>query len=227
MRVLLAFLGAYPRRSVVLLAALLVAGVAEGISLSMILPLLSIASGERTNSVVEHFIVACIERAGIEPSISAMLWIIVAGMAIRSSLLLLANRQVGYSVARVATSLRLDLIDALLASRWDYYLRQPAGSLANAVATEAYRAAMGFQFGAKAIALAMQASVYAVVGLTISWQATLATLLLGSGFIALLHFLVRAAGRAGARQTRLLSSLLAYLTDVLGSVKSIKGDVER
>src|SRR3546814_18690729 len=65
--------------------------------------------------------------------------IIVVGMTASSTLVLLGNRQVGYTVAHVATDLRLALIRALLGSRWEYYLRQPAGALANAVATEAYR----------------------------------------------------------------------------------------
>ncbi len=222
MRVLLAFLRAYPRRSAILLLSLLVAGIAEGLSLSTILPLLSIASGEPAESPVGGWIVATLTEAGIEPSITAMLVIIVVGMTAKSVLLLLANRQVGYSVARVATGLRQELIEALLASRWDYYLRQPAGSLANSVATEAYRAAMGFQYGARSLALAMQAAVYTVVGLTISWPATIASLVIGLGFVAVLHFLVRSSKRAGASQTRLLRALLAYLTDVLASVKSLK-----
>jgi ATP-binding cassette subfamily C protein len=151
-----------------------------------------------------------------------MLCVIVAGMVLKSLLLLLANRQVGYSVAHVATALRLDLIDALLRSRWQYFLRQPAGGLANSIATEAYRAAMGFQYGAMVIAFFLQVVVYTMVAALISWQATFAALVVGFAFVLILHRLVRASRRAGARQTGLLRSLLSYLTDVLGSVKPLK-----
>ncbi|MGH8248301.1 MAG: ATP-binding cassette domain-containing protein, partial [Gammaproteobacteria bacterium] len=163
-----------------------------------------------------------LQRLGLEPTIEVMLLVIVGGMVIKSLLLLLANRQVGYTVAHVATSLRLELIDALLASRWEYYLRQPTGSLANSIATEAYRAAIGFQYGAMVIALFIQVVVYTVVAVFVSWPATLVSLVVGATFLFALHRLVRAARRAGSRQTRLLRSLLAYLTDVLGSVKSLK-----
>jgi ATP-binding cassette subfamily C protein len=162
------------------------------------------------------------QALGIEPTIGAMLCVIVFGMVVRSLLLLLANRQVGYSVAHVATTLRIELIETLLASRWEYFLRQAAGSLANAIATEAYRAAIGFQYGAMVIALFLQVAVYATVALLISWPATIAALLVGLAFLLVLNRLVRASRRAGARQTGLLRALLSYLTDVLGSVKPLK-----
>lgn len=205
-----------------MLAALLVAGLAEGLSLTTLLPLLSTVGGESAESGVGAYIVQNLRAVGIEPSIGVMLLIIVGGMIVRSLLVLLANRQVGFTVAHVATSLRLELIEALLASRWEYYLRQKIGSLANSVATEAYRAATGFEFGANAIAFFLQVVVYAAVAFMISWQATVISLVMGVIFLAVLHRLVEAAGRAGSRQTQLLRSLLSYLTDVLGSVKPLK-----
>ncbi|MCZ6526770.1 MAG: ABC transporter ATP-binding protein [Gammaproteobacteria bacterium] len=222
MRTLLAFILAYPQRSSIMLAALLVAGLAEGLSLTTLLPLLSTVGGESTESGVGAYIVQNLRAIGIEPSIGVMLLVIVGGMIVRSLLVLLANRQVGFTVAHVATSLRLELIEALLASRWEYYLRQKTGSLANSVATEAYRAATGFEFGANAIAFFLQVVVYAAVAFMISWQATLISLVIGVIFLAVLHRLVDAAGRAGSRQTQLLRSLLSYLTDVLSSVKPLK-----
>jgi ATP-binding cassette subfamily C protein len=222
MHTLLAFIKAYPRRSILMMLALLVAGVAEGLSLTTLLPLLSVAAGEPSDSRLSRLVTEQLHGVGLEPTIGAMLVIIVAGMVGKSLLLLIANRQVGYSVAHVATALRLELIEAMLASRWEYYLRQTAGSLANSIATEAYRAAIGFQYGALAVAYLLQVLVYAVVALLISWQATIAALLVGFTFLFILHRLVRASRRAGSRQTGLLRALLSYLTDVLGSVKPLK-----
>lgn len=222
MRTLLAFLKAYPRRTLLMMIALLVAGVAEGISLTTLLPLLSIAAGGDSDSKLTQTLTEHLHRIGLEPTIGIMLGIIVAGMVLRSLLLLVANRQVGYSVAHVATTLRIDLIEALLASRWEYYLRQTAGSLANAIATEAYRAAMGFRYGATEISYMLQVVVYGAVALFISWQATVAALVIGLFFLLILSRLVRASRRAGARQTGLLRALLSYLTDVFGSVKPLK-----
>jgi ATP-binding cassette subfamily C protein len=222
MRTLLALIRAYPARTAVMLVALIIAGLAEGLSLTTLLPLMSVAVGGAADSGLGRAVVESLGRFELQPTIGVMLLLIVGGMIVKSVLLLLANRQVGYTVAHVATALRLELIKALLASRWEYYLRQHTGALANSIATEAYRAATGFQYGANVIAFAIQTLVYVIVALLVSWQATLVSLTVGIVFVLVLHRLVRASRRAGARQTRLMRSLLAYLTDVLGSVKPLK-----
>lgn len=222
MHTLITYIMVFPRRSAFVLVALLLAGVAEALSLTALLPLISIAVGETDDSKIGRFMAQTLEQVGIAPTIDAILLIIVGGMFIKGIILLLTNRQVGYTVAHVATALRLDLIEALLASRWQYYLRQPVGSLANSVATEAYRAANGFEHSVNVLALAIQVVVHAVVALFISWQATLGSLLIGIVLFIALHRLVRATRRAGTKQTHLLRHLLSYLSDVLGSVKSLK-----
>ncbi|MDZ7754579.1 MAG: ABC transporter ATP-binding protein [Gammaproteobacteria bacterium] len=214
---------AHPRRSLLILLAMLLAGVAEGLGLSTLLPLLGTAvDQDAAPSGIALYVTDTLTALGITPTIGAMLMVIVLGMVIKSLLLLIANRQVGYTVAQVATDLRLELIDALLASRWSYFIQQSGGALANSLATEAYRAATGFQYGATVFALAIQVMVYVALALMVSWQATVASLVLGLFMVTVLYRLVRAARRAGHSQTLLLRSLLGYLTDVLGGIKPLK-----
>ncbi|MEK7791973.1 MAG: ABC transporter ATP-binding protein, partial [Pseudomonadota bacterium] len=118
MRTLYTYIMVFPKRSAFVLVALLIAGIAEGLSLTALLPLLSIAVGEKDNSGIGQFMDQALNKIGIEPSLDMILLIIVGGMFAKGLILLLANRQVGYTVAHVATALRLDLIEALLASRW-------------------------------------------------------------------------------------------------------------
>ena len=225
MRTLYTYIMVFPQRSAFVLVALLIAGIAEGLSLTALLPLISIAVGESGgsgDSGIGKFMEKALKDIGIDPTLDTILIIIVGGMFFKGLVLLLANRQVGYTVAHVATALRLDLIEALLASRWQYYLRQPVGSLANSIASEAYRAANGFEHSVNVLSLMVQVLVYAIVALFISWEATLASLIIGSFLLFVLNSLVSATRRAGTKQTHLLRDLLAYLSDVLSSVKSLK-----
>ncbi|MBX3615667.1 ABC transporter ATP-binding protein [Nitrosomonas sp.] len=225
MRTLFTYIMVFPQRSAFVLVALLIAGIAEGLSLTALLPLISIAvgdSGGENDSGIGQFMEKALRDIGIDPTLDTILVIIVGGMFFKGFVLLLANRQVGYTVAHVATALRLDLIEALLASRWQYYLRQPVGSLANSIASEAYRAANGFEHSVNVLSLMVQVLVYAIVALFISWEATLASLIIGSFLLFVLNSLVSATRRAGTKQTHLLRDLLAYLSDVLSSVKSLK-----
>ena len=219
---IIALLRIYPRRSALMLLALIVAGIAEGFSLSALLPLLSIANGEPVGDGAGRFVVDGFAAVGLDPSVGAMLVVIVAGVVAKSALLLIANRQVGYTVARVATDFRSRLIDALLKSEWQYFLSHRTGTLANSIATEAYRAATGFEFAARVIAFFLQALVYCAVALLVSWQATVVAAACGAGFLLILRGLLTVAQQAGARQTALLRTLLGDLTDVLGTVKALK-----
>lgn len=222
MSTVIEFLRIYPARSALMLICLVVAGTAEGLSLTALLPMLSVAAGDGSTGEMGELVLKGLAWAQIQPTIGALLLIIVAGIILKSGLLLVANRQVGYTVARVATDFRITLINALLACEWQYFARQRAGQLANSVATEANRAAMGFEFGARGISYFFQIVVYAGVAFMISWQATLVSIGLGLLSATLMHSMMRAARRAGVGQTELMRALLSYLTDVLRSVKPLK-----
>lgn len=222
MRTLITYFTVYPRRSFYVLLAFLAAGVAEALSLTAILPLLSIAIGDPVDSNIGKFIVQLLDRVDIDPTIGAMLLIILCGLIFKSLVLLVANRQIGYTVANIATKLRLELIEALFASRWQYYLRQPVGSLTNSIATEASRAAIGFSHAAAVLSLSIQVFVYILIALLVSWQAALTSLIIGAIFLLSMSRLIRVAGKAGTKQTLLYRELLTYLADVLGSAKPLK-----
>lgn len=226
MKLFVTFGRAYPAQSALMLGALVLASLAEGIGLTTLLPLLSSGVGGdpagAAKSGVGGMVVGLLGGIGLTPTVGVLLVIIVIGMTLKSGLMLMANRQVGYTVAHVATDLRLSFIRSLLSTRWEYYLRQPVGALANGVATEATRAAEAYLYGASVIALLVQATIYSMVALLVSWQATLATLVAGAMFIYLLNRLVHMSRRAGAKQTKLLRSLLARLSDNLHSVKPLK-----
>lgn len=230
---MLTFFRAYPWQTLVMLLALLFAGFAEGIGLSALLPLLSIAthgniSGSADAASVaqnryEQLVIDLLHAIGINPGIGVMLMIIVLGGTLKALLLLVANKQVGYTAAMVATDLRLDMLRAVLGSRWEYFLSQPAGKLANSLATEAHRSSQAFVNGSLMITFFIQALIYGAVALAVSWQATLISMMAGLVVAAISHFLlIRMARKAGKRQTGLLVALVSRLTDTLQSVKPLK-----
>lgn len=230
MRLLRVCARAYPSRTAVMLVCLLLAGLAEGASLSGLLPLLGMAAGGASadsggalgSSWLNGAVVGALRAVGLRPTAEVLLVLIVAGTVLKAGFVLLSNRQVGYNVAHIATDLRLSLIRALLVSRWDFYVHAPLGTFANAVASEAARAADAYLRATTMLMLLIQAAVYASVALLVSWRATLAALLGGALIAAVLHQLIRLSHHAGARQTKLGKSLLIRLTDALRAVKPLK-----
>jgi ATP-binding cassette subfamily C protein len=231
MRLLLFFVRAYPRRTLMMLSCLLLSAIAEGVGLSSLLPLLRLAaqtnaspgpSASHEQTSLGHAINTLLIAIGLQPSVGLLLCIIVGGMLVKAGFVLLAQKQVGYSVAQMATDLRLALLRALLKARWAYFIRQPVGSLANAFATEANRAAQSYLYAATMLSLCVEVALYTSLALVLSWQATLAPLAVGLFIVYVLRRLVQRARRAGKQQTSLLKALLEQLTDVLFAVKPLK-----
>jgi ATP-binding cassette subfamily C protein len=230
MRLLRAFAGAYPYRTAAMLACLVLAGLAEGMGLSGLLPLLGmVADGTgapggsaASASPLGATVLGALHAVGLPATAEVLLLVIIAGTVLKAALVLLANQQVGYSVARVATDLRLALIRALLSSRWEYYVHAPLGAFANAVASEAARASDAYLQVTSIVMLLIQAVVYTTVACLVSWRATLVALLAGLVVASLLHRLVRLSRRTGVRQTKLAKSLVSHLIDSLQAVKPLK-----
>ena len=231
MRLLITLARAYPLQSAIMIFALVLAGTAEAVGLSALLPLLSIAVGREvgveqgsaaSSSGLEQTVREALLAIGITPTIGALLVVIVVAILLKSGLVLIAKKRVGYTVAHVATDLRLAFLRALLVTRWEFYLRQPVGGRANAVGTEASRSASAYLCGATMTAFLIQALVYATVALLVAWKATLVSVIAGLAILHILNRLVKKARRAGKRQTNLLISLLSRLADSMQSIKPLK-----
>ena len=235
MHLLKTFARAYPLQSAIMLLALLVAGLVEGISLTALLPLLNrvlvrpgspgddaAAIEAGPESGVGDALLSGIEALGLTPSVELLLLVIVVGAIIKGALVLLAKKRVGYIVAHVATDLRLSMLRAMLASRWEYFLHQQVGQLTNSMSIEAVRAANAYLHGATLISQLIQALVYVTIATLVMWQAALFSFLMGLLIYLLLGRLVKMARRAGKRQTTFTRLMIARLTDTLLSVKPLK-----
>jgi ATP-binding cassette subfamily C protein len=229
MRFLITIARMYPGRSALTLVSLLFAGAADGLSLLFLLPLLNLVTSDKDAQVagnglsgLGHMLTEALSAIGVKPTVGTLLVVILVCLSLKAVFLLLANLQVGYTVAHVATDLRLSLLRSLLAAQWEFYVRQPVGSLTNAIGTEAIRASQAYVQGAKTLVVLIEAIVFASVALFVTWQGALLTLAGGGMVLYGLRRLVRMAHHAGMRQTQLLKSLLTRLADSLQSVKPLK-----
>jgi ATP-binding cassette subfamily C protein len=214
----------YKGRTFLVVALSILSGLAEGVSVVTLLPLLGIAAGISVDgmpgfaSAVED----ALRLVGLEPTIGVLLVIIAGGMLAKAVLKLLAMWQAGAAAAQVAADLRLVLIENLMQARWGYFVQQPTGRMTNAVSSEAQRASQVFSKTCHLIAASIQVAVYIGVAFLVSWQIALLALALGGVMVWSLSGLVRASRRAGERQTVLLRSLIARLSDALYTIKPLK-----
>ena len=197
---------------------------AEGVGLASLLPILSIALGdadaEPTGSAAQT--ADWLSVIGIEPNIGSLVAFFVAMIVVKNGLSLMAMKYVGYTVTDITTNIRRDLVTDLLAARWSFFTKLPLGRITNALSGEATRAGEAYFATARVIVLFMQATVYTIVGLFISWQAAIASVAVGIAVATTLGFLVRWSKKAGVKQTHYTSDFIAYLSDTLNNFKPLK-----
>jgi len=224
MRVIRYFAGAYPWQVSIVFVCMLLGALLDGLGMSAFLPVLGVAMSADGSepSGFEAVVLEQLDAFGISRELGPLLLVLGTAFWLKALFLIVARLQVGYTVAHIATDLRLRLLRALLATSWHYYTRQPVGLAVNAIATEASRGAIAFNSLTQITAHAVQALAAIGIAIVVSWQVTLGSIAAGVFSIGLLNVFVRIASRAGLKQTNLLKSLLSRLTDVLQIVKLLK-----
>jgi len=224
-RILLEFARERPLSSLGLLVCLALAGAVEGLGLASVLPLVSVAIQGGTPadpSGLEARLIGAFARVGLEPTLGVLLTVVTGAFAVKAGLVLWVRRQVGYTIERVVTDLRLRLLRALLRADWRFYVRKPIGAFTNSYVSEANRAGAAYMDATWVAFKGLELVIYAGIAFATSWRVTAVALLVAVALTQGLGGLVRAARRAGARQTKLLRALLARLTDLLQAVKPLK-----
>lgn len=217
------FVRNYPGQTTILIGCLALAGVAQVLGISTVIPLIGLASRKAGSASdptpFELTARSALERIGLHADVTTLLAVIVAAFLVKSGLVLLAKRRVGYTVAATATDLRLQLMRGLLQARWSFYARLPLGGVSNAIATEADRASLAYLYLAQMSAVFVEGCVYFGMALATSVRATLLAAAGGAASMISLAVFVRMASRAGNKQTRLLQVLLGRVNDSFHSIK--------
>lgn len=210
-----------PWRAAGVVSLLLLSGLAEGIGLLPLLPLLDMV-GARGSSSVAATLQNVLEPLDVSLTVGVLLLIVTAAIAVKGLLFVAAMRRAGYLGSDIATDLRIKLIDGLTNASWSYFVTQPIGILTNGLGLEAARAAQFTLQLSVVVARTLQVAVYLGVALLVSWQVTVGALLFGLLMFAVLRNLVTKARVAAARESTLIRSLSARLTDGLSAMKAMK-----
>ena len=222
-RFVLFFLRAHPARSACVVALLLFAGLAEGAGLLALLPVLQLATAPAAaQGQAGAFVVRALATVGLSATLPILLALIVAAMTLKGALIFVAMQQVGYTMAAVGAGLRSSLIRAWLYARPGFLADRSTGEVANAVSTEAHRAAWAFRDACAAMAGAFQVAVYGVVLLLVAWRVALAAVVAGVLLMLCLRRILAISRGAGDAQTAGMKSLVGRLVDLLPAFKALK-----
>ena len=217
------FYAAYPVRSTLMMISVTVAAMAEGVGIAALLPLINLViDPDGAEGVLTLYAARAFALAGLEYSLGGLLIVIVCMITLKSLLMLLAMAQVGYTAANVAMDQRLRVIRALLDARWQHFVDQHAGNLASAVSVEPARAAAAYVSACRVLAGGFQLLIYLVLSVAISWEISIAALVVGAFSLVVLNRFVTMSRRAGKDQTELQKSFMTRLLHGLDGMKPLK-----
>src|SRR5690606_30382249 len=224
-RAFLAYFGkAYPARTALMVILQVVSGVLEGISVITLVPLLEVAS--RPNAVASSGLGLALQTGiralALEPSLEILVGVLVVGITFKAILLWLAMRQVGFTVARVAYELRLEMVAALLKAKWSYIGSQAFGGFAASITGESNRAATAYREACVMLGGLLQVVMYLVISALISWEVTVAALAAGFLLVRGLRKYVSLGRTAGEEQTRHTLSMARAVVEAMQGIKPMK-----
>jgi ATP-binding cassette subfamily C protein len=199
------FFSAEGTRPWLVMLCLLLAGFAEAISLTALLPTIqSIAESGNTPAPLS-FPADLIHRffgfLGIEPNLPNFIIVVVVFFSLKALLSFAALSYSGLAIARVSVSIRRKLITALFNASWKFYTQQHIGQITNTMSVDATLAAAAF---------------------LIDWRLALLGIGVGLAIAFALNWLVTITNRASYKRADRTSDLAIYITDLMSSIKPLK-----
>jgi ABC-type multidrug transport system fused ATPase/permease subunit len=169
-----------------LIFLMLVAGVAEGIGLSALVPVLSTLTGEYSAGQLPmpfNLIPKGLEIIGIKPDFSIMLALALVIMLSAYFLIHLQERAIFYARYRFLEEIRNRANTAIFKSNWEHFLGFSSGKVTNIVIHESNRGAEGLLALMTLLAISIQLIIYGLFAFLLSWEMfliALATIVLAS-----------------------------------------------
>ncbi len=206
------------------LIGLLFANLVEGFGLASMLPVLTLLMNDTGGplTLVHKIVYGALDVVGLQPTLGALLLLVLIGLIGKAVLVSAALVRVGYAVAEVSADLRTELVQSLLEVKWSYFIRQPVGRFANAMSQDATRAGRAYMLATMFVAALLETGVNVGLAFLISWRLALLGIAVGAVILIILGPLVRVAKKAGRRQQSTTQAFVTLLSDTLIGIKPLK-----
>lgn len=212
------------RKTQVALAVLLLAGLTEGLSILLLVPLLAQVAPGATDLTISlpSSIATLAGNEQLTISLAAILIGMVGLIAAQAMLMRLSSLIVVDAVLTMTDRLRVALFGSIALARWRHLVRSRHADLYHAITTDVERV----QAVTNGLFLLVQGlfmlGVYSLASLLISPTMTAIALGLGLVFLTLLHPIRRYASQYGERVTEQRQTQYRTIGEFLGGLKLVK-----
>lgn len=227
----LAFAVHRPLHTFVIFVLTLFAGVAEGIGLLSLLPLISgmqaindgsEAAAQTEGNQASEIMAEMFEFLNLDHTFETALTVIVCALILKTLLVAGSNMFVARSAAGLVRDIRMRMLNAIGAAQWAYFVEQSPGRLANIISTEIDMTSRGMMRSIQLLSTLVQVSVILGASFLVNWRFTL--LAVGAALVIALvvSSFVTMARKAGGERTTVLTSMMDSLVDGIQGFKALK-----
>lgn len=202
-------------------------GLGEGISVVLLLPLLSwmgVAIASSQGSTVIKLLDRGLALVGVTGPLGVLGAIIVIA-AIQTTLSIALVWWTAILARRYQSQRQLLLFGALMRAKWSFIVNKKSGEMTNAIITESERLGAAFTICLSLLASVVVTIIYIVLSMFVSWQVT--AILIGlsiAGALAMAHLYTRTYA-AGQSQAPLNAEFQTVLNEYFTGAKFIKASV--
>jgi ABC-type multidrug transport system fused ATPase/permease subunit len=208
-------------RRLYLLLSLMAAGVAfEGLSVSLLLPILR---GDDEGSQFVIVLKDLFAYLGLPYSHMLLLVFVAIFFFVRSAFLILSEYQIGKSVTKILVQLRVGLVKLLFRSSFESFTKRSAGELMNVTVVETNNVVASFTFFCAFVINILLVSVYTLIPALMHPKLILALLVLGVPFVIVSKRLNVATRELSLRSTFFNGQLKRIMVQAIQQFKYLKG----
>ncbi len=214
----------YTKSTLIVIAFLILAGMAEAIGIAAFLPFLQIFIDGKT--VIDHLPYAPVNQwmqtNHVVLTFAEIGSFIVVAITLKAIFLSSMMFKVSKVVSDIATDFRNRYIRSVLTTRWSFLVDHSLGKSLNAISTETYRASQTFVSCTRFISCLIQALVYMISTFVLSWKVSIGIIMVGMVTVSGLWLFVKISRNSGIKQTEATKEMLAQMGDVMQGIKTLR-----
>jgi ATP-binding cassette subfamily C protein len=202
---------------------LLLAGILEGASITLVVPLLSTMTKESEGlSALESAMREALDIIGVSADMGPLLALLVAVVSVAAMVKFVGGVQLAMMAARIGRDYRQALVTAIMRAGWRHSSQMSPGGVNAALGTETDGAASIYAISTKMIAAAWQATVGLAIAAAISLPVTVGGLVFGILSALLFATFIKRTRVAAKLRKDAMESLSRRIVEVMSSLKAIK-----
>lgn len=211
--------------SKVLVGLIFISGLAEGIGLSSLLPLVSNLTSKNPMAEISapfNRIPYLLNQVGLEATFDTLLFITLGVMCLSFYTIYLQQCLAAHANVIFLQDLRNKATNNIFSSSWEHLLKLPSGEISNKIINEAERGAESIIALVNICATFFLLIIYGAFALILSWRMFL--IALGTIFLAIIfgRRLIRAVKRTGENKVQANTNYSRQLVEFIKGVKLIK-----